>query len=52
MAVHKDSSGKARDLAYLMHPLLVEVKQELLKQLLKMNVKQIYLENKQFFVEV
>ena len=51
MAVHKDSSGKAKDLQCHMLQLLVEVSQVLLKQLLKMNVKQIYLESRQFYVE-
>ena len=47
-AVHQNGSGKARDLLCLMLQLLVEEVQELLKLLLKMKLKQIYLENKQF----
>ena len=48
MAIHQDSSGKAKDLHFLMRAQLEGVNQELLKLLLKMNVKQIYLENKVF----
>ena len=42
---------KQEILQCLMHQLLEVVDQELLKQLLKMKLKLIYLENKQFFVE-
>ena len=50
MAVHKDSSGKAKDLALSYASAVGGVKLELLKQRLKMNVRRIYLENKQFYV--
>ena len=48
MAVHKDSSGKAKDLALSYASAVGGGKAGIIETILRMNVKQIYLANKQF----
>ena len=50
MAVHKDSTGKARDLAMSYAAAIGGGNLESLRLISKMNVKQIYLVSKQFYV--